>query len=155
MSTPPWITWITDEKRQWILAVDFDGTIAAHDSHETLRPGVREMLQRFKADGYRIVVFSGRMTPLWNPHDTPQAEAAHNHIVEYLVQHDIPFDEVDRGRNGKMPFDVLYDDKAVQATNDPVADEKTIRALIDTVKAELEVVRKRLKSEEAGADHKD
>lgn len=89
-----------------ILAIDFDGVI--HDPSKK-GPGMRlglpmpdaiESMQRLKARGHQLVVFTVRG-------DRPK------HIMDWCHYHGIPFDDV---TNIKRDADLYIDDKAITFT---------------------------------------
>lgn len=94
-----------------ILAVDFDGTIADYRGYQGRSvflaplPGAIQTLQQFKADGWRIIIFTCR-------DETDE-------IAQYLERHQIPFDEINQSLpdgieySGKVYADVYLDDRAV------------------------------------------
>lgn len=152
----PWMKWVTDVNRPWIIAVDFDGTIA-HHGHPIgpVRDGIRDMLLNLRKDNCKIIIFSGRMSPFWTPPGSPIAEKTYQAIKTYLEENEIPYDTIDRGDQGKLPFDVLYDDKVVQVTNNPIEDEKAIRRLLSSHAAERDSILKRIESEDLGVVKQD
>ena len=93
------------------LAVDFDGTIAYYRGYAGRGvfldpiPGAATALQRLKAQGWDIVVFTCR---------TEEDE-----LRAYLNAHDIPFDAINVGMDpamecsGKVYADIYLDDRAV------------------------------------------
>jgi bifunctional non-homologous end joining protein LigD len=94
------------------LAVDLDGTILEYDGFKGMgifgepKPGAKETLQRFKDDGWYIVV------------DTCRGEVPQ--IVEHLTILDIPFDTVntnpfqpDAANSRKPMADYRVDDSAI------------------------------------------
>lgn len=113
--------------RKWqpTVCVDFDGTICEHRYPDVgqLMPGVREALLRFRDLGFRIIISSCR-TCHWNyevfggnPEDSVMMRQPVRDMCDFLLQHDIPFDEIDFGDKGKVMADFYIDDKAVRFTN--------------------------------------
>lgn len=152
----PWMKWVTDVNRPWIIAVDFDGTIAHHGwPIGQVRDGIRELLIRLRKDNCKIVIFSSRMSPSWTQPGSPKAEKTYQVIKTYLDENDVPYDTIDRGEGGKIPFDVLYDDKVVQATNNPTEDEAAIRKLLAAQVVERNSVLKKMESEDLGVSKQD
>lgn len=147
----PWMKWVTDVNRPWIIAVDFDGTIA-HHGHPIgpVRDGIRQLLTNLRKDNCKIIIFSGRMSPFWTPPGSPIAEITFQAIKNYLDENEIPYDTIDRGDQGKLPFDVLYDDKVVRVTSNPLEDEKEIRMLLRSQIATRDSLLKRVESEDLG-----
>lgn len=108
------------------IAVDFDATLC--DSKYPLcgepKPGGKEALERFKQLGYLILIFSCR-TCHWHYDLYPnvkrgepvmEREAVIN-MKNWLIEHNIPFDEIDDGSRGKADYAFLVDDKAVRFEN--------------------------------------
>jgi len=93
-----------------ILAVDFDDTIAANDRWPDIgapKEGVREALIRL-SEKYEIIIYTCR-TNLSSHH----REYSIKSIKEYMEVHQIPYDRLDLGLEGKVYADFYIDDKAV------------------------------------------
>lgn len=110
-------------KRQPALAVDFDGVLAEYDGwrgREILGPprnDVIQVLRILQEEGWRIIIH------------TTRSEAD---IVDYLVQHKIPFHEINRNSNyqnhGSKPVATVYwDDRALRYSGDAFRDLEAIR----------------------------
>jgi hypothetical protein len=104
------------EEGPWI-AVDLDGTLleyepgmASRDEFGQAIDGAREAMRELKSLGWRISVFTARLTPAaGNEAETDEMVAA---ISAVLDEQGIPFDDVWVGRK---PFaDVFVDDRAVR-----------------------------------------
>jgi ribonucleotide monophosphatase NagD (HAD superfamily) len=108
-------------RRRRTLVVDLDGTIA-HEEHEELKAnepmeGVREALQRLSDAGYEIVIFTCRMNRKDRP---PYVMALQKAAIEdWLKSHQIPFDRIDEGYEGKPRGDFIIDNKALQYNGHP------------------------------------
>jgi phosphoglycolate phosphatase-like HAD superfamily hydrolase len=103
----------TASRNDNIIVVDFDNTIADDKYPEMGEPKdhVKEALQALKDKGYIVKIFSCRTNSL-NDTSDPQTEKAK--IEKYLNEHQIPFDEVYIGNEGK-PFARHYiDDKNIE-----------------------------------------
>ena len=109
--------------RQLTIAVDFDGVIADYDGwkgKETCGPpraDVVEVLEVLRAEGWKIIVHSSRAT---------------DEIRPYLIEHGIPFDEINRNSSsqtgGTKPVATVYwDDRACRYSGDAHKDLETIR----------------------------
>lgn len=105
------------------VAVDFDGVIADYDGWKGYgvfgepRRDVLEALEGLRREGWKIVVH------------TTRSEAE---VLEYLVHHGIPHDEINRNSdyetNGVKPVaDVYWDDRAVRYSGDARRDLEAIR----------------------------
>ena len=96
------------------IVVDFDKTIA-EDRYPSIgrpMPGAKRALERLKAAGYRIVVFSCRLTD--DPGKPPGEAARQKKLMEgWLEANGIPFDSVDDGHGGKPHAAHIVDDKAL------------------------------------------
>lgn len=111
------------ERDQPTIAVDFDGVIADYDGwqgetvHGPPRADVIDALNRLRAEGWRIIVYSSR---------------AESEITPYLVDNCVPYDEVNRNslrRTGgaKPVANVYWDDRAYRYTGDARKDVEEIR----------------------------
>lgn len=113
---------MTDNNPQPLIAIDFDGTLCASEfpACGPPMPGAREALELFHALGYRILVYSCR-TCHWHPDvfgGTPETTTLERvravEMREWLLEHQMPFDEIDDGSKGK-PFAAFYiDDKGIR-----------------------------------------
>lgn len=101
-------------ERQPTVAVDFDGVIADYsEGYKGLGifgkplPGARESIWTLKQAGWKIIIHTAR-------HE-------HAMLADYLREHDIPFDEINRNSDAHAPgageikpiADVYLDDRAV------------------------------------------
>jgi len=93
-----------------ILAVDFDDTIATNDRWPKIGPpkkGVREALTKLGAN-YEIIIYTCRtnLTSNYRNYSIEQIE-------EFMAEHEIPYDRLDLGLEGKIFADFYIDDKAI------------------------------------------
>lgn len=106
------------------IAVDFDGVIAEYDGWKgptvlgTPRTDVIEALRELKGEGWKIVIHTTR---------------SEQEIKEYVHQHGVPCDEINRNsdykNNGPKPVaDVYWDDRAICYSGDARKDIEVIRA---------------------------
>lgn len=106
------------------IAVDFDGVIAEYDGWKgatvlgTPRLDVLDALRSLKGEGWKIVIHTTR---------------SEQEICEYVKQHGIPCDEINRNsdykNNGPKPVaDVYWDDRAICYSGDARKDLEVIRA---------------------------
>ena len=105
-----------------VICVDFDGTIRPWGGlFADVEPfdGVREAMEALRLAGYRIVIFTSRLSFRWwgadyRAHRYPSAmafgEANIAYLREYLARHGIAFDEM---LAQKIPAERYFDDKAV------------------------------------------
>jgi len=85
------------------LCIDFDDTICNRENSPIA--GAKEILSKFKEDGYRILIGSSRMdTKLWGD----QVHFRVKEIRDWLEKHDIPYDDI---VSYKPPADLYIDDK--------------------------------------------
>lgn len=94
--------------------IDLDGTIAREDSRDLManepEPGAREALQRLKDAGFEVVVYTCRT----NSRSTPDVEGEASNVKEWLDRHEIPYDRIDLGYEGKPHAQVYIDNKAMR-----------------------------------------
>ena len=109
--------------KQLTIAVDFDGVIAEYDGWKgpgavgPPRKDVIEALEILRSEGWKIVVYSTR---------------AAEEIRPYLIEHRIPFDEINRNSSwetgGVKPLATVYwDDRACCYSGDAHKDLEVIR----------------------------
>jgi len=113
------------------VVVDLDGTIAREDSEDLManepQPGVQEALQRLMDEGFEVVVFTCRT----NTKGTPRQGVGDDveEIKEWLAKHEVPYDKIDTGHEGK-PFGVAYVDNKAVAYDGGVGDWEKVVDLI-------------------------
>lgn len=95
------------------LAVDFDGTIVEHRFPDIgpLKAGAKEALERLHKK-YTIVISSCRASTLFNP-EGPGTSQAFQDMVRFLDEHQIPYDRIDDGTEGKIVAVAYIDDRAM------------------------------------------
>jgi|SRR5438128_1022971 len=109
--------------KQRVIAVDFDGVIAEYQGWEGIgtlgspRQDVIDALKVLREEGWKIVVYSCR---------------ASTEITPYLLQHAVPFDEVNQNSSrlcgGPKPAATVYwDDRALCYSGDAQKDLEDIR----------------------------
>jgi phosphoglycolate phosphatase-like HAD superfamily hydrolase len=89
------------------IMVDLDGTICTEERTferplATLIPGAREALERLRAAGHTIIVYTGRGWPEYRV------------TKQWIDDHRIPYDGI---HMGKPIADVWIDDRALRFTN--------------------------------------
>lgn len=91
------------------IAVDFDGTICNDEFPFCGDPkdGVAKSLRQLQ-DKYCILIYSARNNLTQENRDLYLSE-----MVAFLKEHDIPFDTVDMGLEGKPLVDAFIDDRAI------------------------------------------
>jgi histidinol phosphatase-like enzyme len=108
-------------KRNRIIAVDFDGVIAKYsgwqgvNKYEEPIPGAREFLNELKNNGFYIMIFTQRMSlaDKKNFRSEKDRGVAIESLRAYLTAYNLPFDEI-WTQNGKPPADAFVDDRAVE-----------------------------------------
>lgn len=113
---------IIDNNPNPVIAVDFDDTLCAskYPVCGPMKEGARDALIRFRELGYLILIYSCR-TCHWHHkqygtrREDPVMERQHViNMREWLIEHDIPFDEIDDGSRGKPWAQFYIDDKGVR-----------------------------------------
>lgn len=101
-----------------VVLVDFDGTIRPWGALFGFEPpltGVKTAMRKLRDDGYRIGIFTSRLSPTWHRAegwDTKQAAGEHRaYITAFLQQNSIPFDFITAE---KVPCVLYLDDKAMR-----------------------------------------
>jgi histidinol phosphatase-like enzyme len=91
------------------VAVDFDGTLVVEkDGYVHPVRGAAESMQKLKASGYRLVIYTCRTGIA---HDNGRLSEELDFINRCLNQFNIPFDEIYTGR--KLVADIYIDDRCV------------------------------------------
>ena len=114
---------VSQVPRQQTIAVDFDGVLAEYDGWKgeehlgSPRSDVVSALRVLRQEGWKIVVHTTR---------------SELHIREYLLKHDIPYDEINRNssysNSGSKPVATVYwDDRALRYSGDAFNDLTAIR----------------------------
>lgn len=106
-----------------VICVDFDGTIFQWgDVYEKTEPfdGVVEFMQELKEKGWRIVIFTSRMSPTWWKAEGFKMREALGEQIAFITRrlqdYDIPFDHI---TCEKVPAEFYIDDKAIRYSNKP------------------------------------
>ena len=118
------------------LVFDLDGTLT-HDEPNVPYPDKRprldivELLRRYKADGFTIVIASSRnMRTHANSIGLINAKTLPV-IFDWLARHDIPYDEIHVGKPWCGNDGFYVDDKAVRPSELKSMSYDEIRALLD------------------------
>jgi hypothetical protein len=105
-----------------VVCIDFDGTLfpwgELNATSEPLFDAV-ETVRAFKGAGYRIVIFTSRMSPTWWiaegwPNDDYTYAKWFSSVAQRLDEWDIPFDDI---TCEKVPAEYYIDDKAIEFKN--------------------------------------
>lgn len=107
------------------ICVDFDQTIcdSTYPGLGPLKWGAKEAMEELKRMGFFIIVSSCRSCS-WNwdvyygdsPHVPAVDRKVHQDMVQFLNEHEIPYDVVDDGTKGKVSASYYVDDKGVRYT---------------------------------------
>lgn len=111
-------------RRQPTIAVDFDGVLADYNGWKGAvvlgapRGDVVQVLRILREEGWKIVIHTTR---------------AEEHIRDYLHQHQIPYDEINKNsayrNSGSKPVATVYwDDRALRYTGNAFDDLQHIRS---------------------------
>lgn len=112
-----------------VVLVDFDGTLAPWGALWNVTeflPGAIEAVRLLKERGYRIGIFTSRLSPSWHvaegrdPTFGPLAQR--DYLERLLIEHGVPFDFITAE---KVPAVLMLDDKAMRVTAE--------RTLLDAV----------------------
>ncbi len=100
-----------------LILLDFDGTLAPFGylfSYPEPFEGAKEFTKAMKAKGYRIGIFTSRLSPTWLASAGQNAQEHIDYITEYCNKFDIQFDFV---TSEKVPCEQYIDDKATRFEN--------------------------------------
>lgn len=104
-----------------VVCVDFDGTIVPWGplmGEKEALPGAVEGMKALKEAGYRIVIFTSRLSRTWAEHVLKSKNkyvierflsVQRAYVVDTLRKNDIPFNDVTAE---KVPAEAYFDDKA-------------------------------------------
>ena len=97
-----------------VVCVDFDGVLYPfgflYESPEPM-PGARRALTRLRQRGYRIVIFTSRLSPSWLMSSGHSADEQRAYISRLLYRDGIPFDDLTAE---KVPAVAYLDDRAIR-----------------------------------------
>lgn len=117
---------IDGNTKQPLICVDFDDTLCAskYPACGPMKEGARDALIRFRELGYLILIYSCRGChwhyDIFAPESKGQPVMERPHVInmrEWLIEHDIPFDEIDDGSRGKPWAQFYIDDKGIRFEN--------------------------------------
>jgi hypothetical protein len=113
-----------DGSSQKLVAVDFDGTLCRSKYPECgpMIKGAKDALVRLRELGYLILIYSCRSSHwhynLFGGEGIPVLKRPTvEKMKKWLIEHDIPFDEIDDGSKGKPLAEFYLDDRAVRVDN--------------------------------------
>jgi len=98
-----------------VLVVDFDGTIAQDNYPEigSPLPHAKDALSSLKEAGFEIVIFTCRLTEN-DGRKAGETEEQKEKIEKWLKEHEIPYDRIEAGRNGKPHAKFYIDNKNIE-----------------------------------------
>lgn len=97
-----------------VVCIDYDGTLFPFgflDADPEPHAGAVAATQRLKAAGYRIVIFTARLSPSWLASTGRDATAERTRLVDALARHGVQFDDV---TSEKVPAVAYVDDRAIR-----------------------------------------
>jgi hypothetical protein len=99
-----------------VICIDYDSTLypwaELMDEPEPI-DGAVEAMRRLKAAGYRIVIFTSRLSPSWLAVEGRSAVEQVAHITRMLARDGIPYDDITAE---KIPAEAYVDDRALRFT---------------------------------------
>lgn len=99
-----------------VVCVDFDSTLypwrPIYEQPDPL-PGAADAVRRLKDAGYRIVIFTSRLSPTWLASTKYTASDMLDHIEAVLKRDAIPYDLITAE---KVPAEAYVDDRAIRFT---------------------------------------
>jgi hypothetical protein len=99
------------------IIIDFDGTICGFAFPECgpPEPGVREALNELTAMGFEIWIHSCRTSSFWDgKRDQCNALIHYRKIIQYMLEHDLPYDRIIVEANMDKPIAMFYvDDRGI------------------------------------------
>jgi len=104
-----------------VAALDFDGTIKPWSGglfgFPDPLPGAVEAVQRLKDAGYKVVIFTSRLSTVWHEAEGWNSHEATAKQVEYIRSYCERFGiDADAVTAEKIPAEVYLDDKAMGVT---------------------------------------
>jgi hypothetical protein len=100
-----------------VACVDFDGTLFKWGDLYAMTdplPGAVKFMKELKRRGWRIIIFTSRLSPTWwnaEGFTTEERRAQRRYVEEALERHDIPYHAV---TSEKIPASMYIDDKAIE-----------------------------------------
>lgn len=108
------------KRREKRVVIDFDGTIA-EDAYPDIgdpMPGAKRAIEELAEAGFEIVVFTCRLT-LDDERSSAEIKEQRAMVENWLREHDIPFDELYDGRQGKPHASYYIDNKSLNYGGHP------------------------------------
>lgn len=117
-----------------VVLVDFDQTLREWGGLFEFKPpyaGASEFLHQMKNEGYRLILFTSRLSSVW--HASEGRDPARGileqveFLKEYCERYDLPFEAVTAE---KVPSIAIIDDKAVEFRGDWVKARRRFKMLV-------------------------
>ena len=100
-----------------IACVDLDGVLYQYTKHAGVlnfekppNPEALKLVRRLKKEGWWITIYSSRLNGSWKE---ATYEEIREMVINWLVKHDVPYDDVARPEEGKRFATVYIDDRSV------------------------------------------
>ena len=97
-----------------VVCIDFDGTIVPWGPLMAPKdpfPGVANAIRELKKAGYRIVIFTSRLSETWIDDEDQDLGDQLAYVAGILTDHLIPFDDITAD---KVPAEAYFDDRAIR-----------------------------------------
>jgi hypothetical protein len=114
---------MTRRTKRHIVVIDWDGTLVENRWPQMggWLPGAVDAIKRFQQEGYKVLIFSARLSPYWLDGSKRPAEAVATSVKEVRTMLDeagLPTVGI-WTKPGKPPFSKFIDDKAVAFPSTP------------------------------------
>lgn len=112
-----------------VVCVDFDATLfpwgPLMNKDAQPLPGAAEAVNAFADNGWRVVIFTSRMSPSWLTFAHEDEYTQRAYVAYMLNKYSIPFHEITAE---KVPAQAYIDDKAIEfnGTNWPQIQERVL-----------------------------
>ena len=96
-----------------VVCVDFDGTFFPYRplyEHNAPLPDAVETMWWLKKQGYKIVIFTSRLSPSWLDESGETEDRSLHWVESHLIQYNIPYDTITAE---KVPAEYYIDDRAI------------------------------------------
>ena len=96
-----------------VVCVDFDGTLFPYRplyEHNAPLPDAVETMWWLKKQGYKIVIFTSRLSPSWLDESGETEDRSLHWVESHLIQYNIPYDIITAE---KVPAEYYIDDRAI------------------------------------------
>lgn len=98
-----------------VLCVDFDGTIVPWgplmDYKSEALPGAVEAVNKMAADGWRIIIFTSRLSRSWHRASGENAKEQRKYVADTLKRLGVRYDKITAE---KVPAEAYIDDRAIE-----------------------------------------